>query len=322
MRAPLTPHQLTAVELLQRAKEYADNSKAANSTRTYASLWTDFLRFAETMHASPLPAQPALVVAYLTALAPRQAIATLKSKLAAIRYYHVQSHVPDPTRDTIVKDVLEGIRREHGKPQTRKAAMDHEVLRAMLRVQPKTLRGVRNRAMLLLAYACELRRSEVTALLAEDVDLRNDRMIVTLRESKTDQVGEGYQFHVPRIPEKNLCAAFTVETWMRIANVEAGPLFREVDRWEHVGEVALTPQVFKDIIKEAAKLAHLDARKFGGHSGRRGGITQAGRNHESTGDIRKVSRHHSERMLDIYREDTAEAQMRVIANVLRGKAAE
>lgn len=305
-----------ALALIERAHAYAEKSKSANTLRTYRSLWDDFCEFAVRMRSAPLPASPGLVVAYLSELAPLQRASTLSGRLAAIRHFHEKERVPDPTRDPAVRDVLEGIKREHGVPPTRKKAIDRDVLSALLRVQPQTLRGVRNRALLLVGYACDLRRSELVALQISDVEFLRDRMIVTVARSKTDQHGAGYALNVPRMQNKDLCPVYALELWLNVTDIQEGPIFRAVDRWEHTGKTAITAQVVKDVVKEAAKAAGYNPRLFAAHGLRRGLITQAARNREQTADIRKVSRHETEIMIDVYREEAADAQMRVIGGAL------
>lgn len=315
MTTTLTPNP-HALELIQRARAYADRADAANTVITYESCWTDFLTFAERMNAAPLPASTALVVAYITELAPVQTLATLKTKLAAIRYKHEKARLPDPTNDPIINDVMLGIARVHGKPQRRKKAADRDTVLAMLRVQPQTVSGVRNRAVLLVDYAAALRRSELVALKVADVEFLSDRMIVTINRSKTDQHGQGMSKHIARAKNKNFCAVHALQTWLAVGNIRTGAIFRAVDRWENVGDSALTPQVVRTIVQEAAELAQLPKEAYGAHSLRRGATTQAARNQETTGDIRKLTGHVTERMVDVYNEDSANAQMRVTAGLL------
>lgn len=306
------------VALLEDAHDLAQEAHAANTLRTYESLWKHFCGFCNILQAPALPAHPATVVAYLAHIARRCKISTLETKLAAIRHYHLKARVPDPTEDSAVKDVLDGARRKLGTAATRKAAVELGVLDELLAVQPDTLRGARNRAVLLVGYACDLRRSEIVALETRHVTFLSDRMIVTVEESKTDQTRQGFDLNVPRITEDlEICPVHALQTWLSIAKIKSGPLFRKVDRWEHLSESALTDQVIADIVKDAAAAAGYDPKNFSGHSLRRGLITQAARNREQTGDIRKVSRHKTEVMVDAYRADAEEAQMRVIGNALR-----
>lgn len=312
----LTSSPPRALELIERAYTYAQKSKAPNTLRAYDSLWREFCYFADRMRANALPASPGLVVAHISELADKQAMSTLSGRLSAIRHYHEQARLPDPTRDASVRAVLEGIKREHGKPPARKKAIDRDILKALLRVQPQTIRGARNRAMLLTGYACDLRRAEIVALNVRNVEFLDDRMIVTIAHSKTDQRGAGYAINVPRVTNKSICAVHALELWLRIGVVTSGAIFREVDRWENVGVKALTAQVVKDIVKAAAKANGYDPDIFGAHGLRRGLITQAARNQDTSLDIRKVSRHKQEIMLDVYNEEAAAAQMRVIGRAL------
>lgn len=309
------PH---ALELLQQARAYAAHADAPNTVATYESCWSDFCVFAERMRADPLPAHPGLVVAYLSELAPVQSVATLKTKLAAIRHYHVKARAPDPTADPAVTDVLLGIIRVHAKPPRRKKAADRATLAAMLRVQPQTLTGARNRALLLLGYVAALRRSELVAVRVADLEFLPDRMVLTVPRSKTDAHGEGAHIHIARSADKSFCAVHALQTWLAASGVRDGFVFRRIDRWEHVGATGLTPQVVRLLVQSAAREAQLPAGAYAAHSLRRGGVTQAARNHETTGDIRKLSRHKTERMVDVYSEHDAEAQMRVTRRLLSG----
>lgn len=304
--------------LLEDAHDLAQDAHAQNTIRTYESLWKHFCGFCNILGAPALPAHPATVVAYLAHIARNRKINTLETKLAAIRHYHLKARVQDPTSDSAVKDVLDGARRKFGEAPTRKAAVELDVLADLLAVQPDSLRGARNRAILLVGYACDLRRSEIVALETHNVKFFSDRMVVTLSRSKTDQTREGFELNVPRIREDlDICPVHSLSTWLTIAKIKSGPIFRKIDRWEHIADSALTNQVVADIIKDAAAAAGYDPKEFSGHSLRRGLITQAARNREGTGDIRKVSRHKTEVMVDVYRADAEETQMRVIGNALR-----
>ncbi len=312
----LRDHKLR--ELLHQARTIADHARSPNTLRTYHSLWRDFEQYGLRYQANVLPAAPALIVSYLTELASEsgQKVSTLETRLAAIRHFHLQARFEDPTQDPAVRDVLSGLQRTLGQAPDRKAPVELVLLKEMLAAQPDDLRGARNRAILLLGFACGLRRSELVALTLDDVQFRHDEMLVTVRRSKTDQTRKGYEIHVPRQEDKQICPVHALETWLATAGIQSGALFRKIDRWEHVAEEALTAQYVAVFVKKAAAANGLNPKDFGGHSLRRGLITQAARNQESSSDIRKVSRHKTEIMLDVYRADAAEAQRRVIGDAL------
>jgi len=70
----------------------------------------------------------------------------------------------------------------------------------MLNATDKTLLGLRDRALLLVAYDTLSRRSELTALRVENLNIKQVAQLVTsasilLRRSKTDQNAQGRCLH-------------------------------------------------------------------------------------------------------------------------------
>jgi site-specific recombinase XerD len=61
----------------------------------------------------------------------------------------------------------------------------------MLDDTPTDLRGLRDRALLLLGFAAALRRSELVALNVDDIEENAEGILVIIRRSKTDQEGAG-----------------------------------------------------------------------------------------------------------------------------------
>jgi site-specific recombinase XerD len=68
-----------------RAREYADQSRAANTRRAYASDVRAFAAWCEMRGEPSLPASPAAVLAYLIDHATTLKVVTLQRRLAAIR---------------------------------------------------------------------------------------------------------------------------------------------------------------------------------------------------------------------------------------------
>jgi integrase len=98
---------------------------------------------------------------------------------------------PNPTGADEVKVVLAGIRRTVGTAPRRKAAATADRVRAMLDACDSSMLGIRDRALLALGFAGAFRRSELVALLVEDLTEVPDGFRVLIRRSKTDQTGEG-----------------------------------------------------------------------------------------------------------------------------------
>src|SRR6266498_2008845 len=88
---------------------------------------------------------------------------TLSRRCAAIRFRFKAAGLPDPAGAECVKAKLSGIRRTVGSAPSRKTAMTAELV--LVAAKPgKSLRDLRNRAMLLIGFAGAFRRSEIIGL--------------------------------------------------------------------------------------------------------------------------------------------------------------
>ena len=82
-----------------------------------------------------------------------------------------------PTSSEAIKAVLAGIRRSVGTAINRKAPATAEIVRAIIgREMPSDLRGLRDRALLLLGFAGALLRSELVALNVNDLEENDERI--------------------------------------------------------------------------------------------------------------------------------------------------
>ena len=84
--------------------------------------------------------------------------------MAAIRYAHKLAGLDTPTDDERVKPTVRGIRRTLGTARFKKGPATAERLLAMAANPGAGLKGLRDRALLLLGFAGAFRRSELVAL--------------------------------------------------------------------------------------------------------------------------------------------------------------
>jgi site-specific recombinase XerD len=152
------------------------------------------------------------------------------------------------------------------------------------------LKGLRDRALLLIGFAGALRRSELVALNIEDIEGAPDGMKITIRHSKTDQEGAGQTIAIPF--GKIACPVAALKDWITAAGIGSGALFRRVNRHGKVGE-RLTDQSVSDIVKEHAERLRLNPKQFAGHSLRAGFLTSAASRGASIFKMMDVSRHRS-----------------------------
>ena len=298
--------------LSENARRYASKSRSANTLRAYQSALREFDRFAQNHNEPSLPANPGTVIEYITALADGgAAVNTIAVKLAAIAFSHRAAGLPDPTVFDSVRVVMAGIRRAVGCVVVKKTAATLDGLRAMLETLPKTARGMRNRAILLVGFAGAFRRSELAALDVADVSFTDENVTVTLRQSKTDQDRKGLKTVIPALGG-NLCPVQALQEWLNVAHIASGRVFRAVDRHGNVKTGGLTGQSIALVVKEAARAAGLDWRSFSAHSLRSGFVTSAMNAEASDSDVMEVTHHKSLATLREYRQASGVGARRAV----------
>src|ERR1700722_12851605 len=86
-------------------------SPASETLRLYANDWAAFVTWCRLAGAAPLPAVPATVAAYLTALDERLSAGALARRAAAIASQHRQHGLASPASDPAVTTLLRRARR-------------------------------------------------------------------------------------------------------------------------------------------------------------------------------------------------------------------
>ena len=120
----------------------------------------------------------------------------------------------------------------------------------MVAASPDTLRGKRDRALVLLGFAGALRRSELVGLDLADIEEVELGLLVSIRQSKTDQEGKGSTIAVTR--GSVACPVRALREWLSAAGIERGSLFRSINKGGRVCHVRLTSRSVANIIKEMA----------------------------------------------------------------------
>jgi site-specific recombinase XerD len=286
-----------------KAADFARQDKAPSTRAAYQSDFRIFTRWCASRGVSALPAAAETVAAFLAAQAEAGlAASTITRRGAAIRYAHKLAGHEPPGNSEAVKATLSGIRRTVGTaPRNRKAPLLSEAMHRISRAAALDLKGLRDRALLLLGFGGAFRRSELAALNVDDLEFTDDGLKITIRRSKTDQEGLGVTIAI--IKGGACCPVKAVMEWCAAARIESGPIFRTVRKGNRVLETRLTPKSVCVIVKDYAALIGLDATKIGAHSLRSGFLTSAARRGASVFKMRDVSRHKSMDVLQSYVRD-------------------
>src|SRR5712671_5869637 len=258
---------------LAAAVDLAKAEKALSTRRAYGTDFRLFKAYCDAKGVSALPASPATVAAYLAAEAQTAKPSTIGRRIAAIRYAHKLAGFETPTDAEGVKATMRGIRRTFGGARNKKTPAVAAKMHSMVAMAPEGLAGLRDRALLLLGFAGAFRRSELVALDVADIAETETGLLVTIRRGKTDQEGAGRTSAIPR--GDVACPVKALRAWLDAAAIEAGPIFRPIDRAGTVRASRLTCRSVAKFVKAYAARAGFDATTFSGHSLRSGFLTSA-----------------------------------------------
>jgi integrase len=154
------------------------------------------------MHDLPPAIDVALVEAgFKDHLGPPK-LATVTHRLSVLSKAHTLKGEPNPVRATEVQELMRRVRRAHaqrGDLPRPKQALTKDPFEAMLATCTDGLVGLRDRALLLFAWASGgRRRSEVTSAMIEQlVAVDANTYLYRLTHSKTDQTGAGSHIEKP-----------------------------------------------------------------------------------------------------------------------------
>ena len=307
-----TSLRLELHKLTEQAKNYIQQSRAENTYKSYRVNWNDFEAWCRTHHLQSLPAEPETVALYITDLATRgKKASTIQRRLSTISQRHQSAGFETPTTHSTVKNAWKGIRRTIGVAEHGKAPLLIEDIRRMVRSQSmRTKAGIRNRALLLIGFAGAFRRSELVGLDVEDLDFRDEGLVITVQRSKTDQEGQGLLKGIPYGSDRDTCPIRSLQLWLETAGITSGAIFRSVNKGDKVilhrrrnGEVVEARLGGRDIariVKKCAQRAGLDPQRYAGHSLRAGFATTAAERQVPEQEIMDQTGHKSLLMLRRY----------------------
>ncbi len=188
----------TTCQHLKRLWLHIEGAYAPNTIRAYKADMSEFSRFCAESSTCPLPAAPVDIAKFLlTTMSNGIKSATIRRKVASISAVHRLSNFDDPTKHPEVKLCVRKINRQLGSRFDQAYPVTRAVLDRLLAVCGDDLRGLRNNALLLLAYDSMRRRAELVSLRVEDIQMSDEgKSSILLRKSKTDQTSQviGYTY--------------------------------------------------------------------------------------------------------------------------------
>ena len=217
-------------------------------------------------------------------------IATIDRRVSALSTFHKSKGMASPCNEPLVSELMTKARkaaaRRGAKPLKKKAVVKELLDRMIETCSSDSVIDARDRALLFFGWASGgRRRSEIVSTVFENLEERGEAFVYQLGITKTDQEGEG---NVVPVAGR---AAEAMKTWLKVSGIDAGPLFRSVDRHANISVAPLSDRAVALIVKKRAKMAGLNPKLFAGHSLRSGFLTESGIQGKSLLEAMKLSGH-------------------------------
>ena len=261
-----------ATNLLQETITKIEGAYAPSTIRAYRADFSDFIHFCQDRSTNSLPAQPHSVVEYISELTEGgTSSASIRRAVCGLSAIHKLNRLNDPTKDPDVTLEMRRMHRKLGRSSTQAGSINADTLDKLLLATDESIRGIRDRALLLVAYDTLCRRSELVSLLVKDVKVNIKNGIETssilLRKSKTDQDSTGKWLHLSQR------AHLALLEWMKKLPEGQTYLIVGIDRGGRISPYCLgsgqVNRIYKRIARNAG-LGELVVEGISGHSMRVG----------------------------------------------------
>ena len=259
-----------ARQLLKATVLKIEGAYSPSTIRAYRANFAVFIRYCEEQGTSPLPSQPQTVTKFIAHLSNGHLqSASIRIAIVAIAAIHRLNRFEDPTKDPDVALEVRRMYRKLGRASNQALGVTQPILEKLISVTDDSLRGIRDRTLLLLAYDSLCRRSELVSLRIEDVsNLGTDKGLqIRLRKSKTDPNAMGTWLHLSERTQQ------AIEDWIDASGIEDGFLIRRMTKHGGILPRGISGGHINRIYKHLAAQAKLDSKMIehiSGHSMRVG----------------------------------------------------
>ena len=254
----------TAKEVLIKTVEKIEGAYAPSTIRAYRSNFEVFIKYCDENNTSALPASGEIVASYIKKLSGHLKSSSIKIVVASIAALHNLNSLNNPAQTPDVKIEMRRMYRTLGRYTKQAYGINKDLLDKMVGVTDDSLRGVRDRAILLVAYNSLCRRSELVSLEFEDLIIESNygSLKLKLRKSKTDSNGIGKNLYLSNE------AQLALKEWIIQSKISSGKIFRAITAAGKIKD-SLNSSYIGRIYKKIARLSMVDhsiIKNISGHS--------------------------------------------------------
>ncbi|MBE8233284.1 MAG: tyrosine-type recombinase/integrase [Endozoicomonadaceae bacterium] len=310
-------------------------NRSDNTLRMYKTYWMQFTAYCDHHKVNALPADPIIVNAFLQNInqpvfneqgkmvKPNASNSKLRLIRAAINFFHGKAGLKSPTTAPAVKELYSAMTSTTERVVTKnskRALVDEffdkvvsyfENIKKERSLSPAEMR---DQCLLLMGRQGAFRRSELAGVMLEDIELLDDRVLITVNFHKTSQDGSKSMTKILPYDEKHSCYMPLV-IWIAFLsknNIKEGHLFRSLFYNDIVRDYSYNLNQKKQggfftgtdvyrTLKKYLKLARVNnTHLYGAHSLRSGYVTQMFFENKRTSEIKKRTGHKSVETVEIY----------------------
>lgn len=264
-------------------------------------LWDPERKKSDSDHGMPKPVTQTLRDRGFLRVAGPHAPETVRRRLASWSTLTKWRGLSGSFTSPALKSAIRLAVRATPRPRKRKSAkaVTGDVLAKMLATcATENLRDVRDRAILMIAFASGgRRRSEIAGLRVEQITVEPPietesgpplpSRAIHLGRTKTSSAGHDEVVYLTGRPVE----AF--DAWIAAAKISSGSVFRKIDRWGNVSGRALEAGAINAIVKQRVEMAGLEPGEFSAHGLRSGYLTEAANRGIPLLEAMEQSRHRS-----------------------------
>ncbi|MGV2114537.1 site-specific integrase [Agrobacterium salinitolerans] len=264
-------------------------------------LWDPQKRTTDPEHGMPANVADNLRAQGLLKSAGPHSPATVRRRLASwstlTKWRGLDGAFASPALKSAIRLAVRAVPRKRIR-KSAKAVTSDILAKLLATCSTDSLRDVRDRAILMVAFASGgRRRSEIAALRVEQLTVEPpieqkdgpplSSLAIHLGRTKTTTGEQDDVVYLTGRPVEALNA------WMAAAKIESGSVFRGIGRWRTVSKRALDAQSVNAILKQRAEMAGLEPGEFSAHGLRSGYLTEAANRGIPLPEAMEQSRHRS-----------------------------
>lgn len=263
------------------------NSRADSTCRQYSGAFIKWCSWAHNYGKSKLPAEPFYVSLYLIHLSHNaNTPSPVTNGVSAISWAHKLAGHTDPCSSSIVKNTVEGLKRNLASPLGKKEPITPDILENMYDLycgdlSIKNFLHIRTMTMCLVAYMGFLRFDELSKIRKSHISFHPTHMKILIPSSKTDVYRDGNLVYIARISSR-LCAVKLLSVYLNLGQIQNDDdfIFRNISATKQgyklrEGNQPMSYTRVREILLDSLRPIVGDVSRFCVHSLRSGGASQA-----------------------------------------------